>query len=239
MTESTLIIAHRGLSSLYPENTLIAFRKALELGVDFIELDIRLSRDRELMVIHDETLERTTDGKGRVGRLTLSQIKKYSAGKWFSDSFKKERVPTLKEVFELIDGKVKLFIEIKQSGIERRLINLIQCYDMTDNIICISYLLESITKIRKLNSSIPVGLLTDRFEPEKSKDFLRANINMILITFSHLTPDVLKTCHSYGFTLGVGIPEKEEDLKKTLEMGVSIIITDYPQRLKKLLKECK
>ena len=140
--KSTLIIAHRGLSSLYPENTLVAFRKAIELGVDFIELDVRLSCDGELIVIHDDTFNRTTDGDGKVCELTLSEIKKYSAGKWFSTSFKKERVPTLKEVFELIKKRTKLLIEIKQPGIEKKLVNLIQQYDMTDNVICGSFYLN-------------------------------------------------------------------------------------------------
>ena len=99
--KSTLIVAHRGLSSLYPENTLIAFDKAAKLGVDFIELDVQSTSDGEIVVFHDYTLDRTTEGSGKVSQHTLNQIKGYSAGKWFSPAFKKEKVPTLKETFKL------------------------------------------------------------------------------------------------------------------------------------------
>ncbi len=237
INNTTIIVAHRGLSSIYPENTLIAFSKALEIGADFIEIDVRLSRDKEIVVIHDETLERTTDGKGSVDQLTFNQIRKCSAGNWFSESFAKEKVPSLKEVFKLVDKKIKLMIEIKQSGMESILIDLIERYDMTENVICISYFIESLKIIKKLNSAIPVGILKDCFDHEKLKDYLKANINMILTEFSHFTLDVLKTCQSYGFTLGAGTLNKEEDLRKGLEIRLPIIITDYPQILKKLLRD--
>ncbi len=239
MINSEVIIAHRGFSSLYPENTLISFRKALDTGVDFIELDIRLSSDNEIIVIHDETIDRTTDGKGRVDQLTLDQIRKYSAGKWFSESFSKEKVPTLIEVFELIGKKTKLMIEIKQPGIEDRLINLIECYDMTGNIICISYFLESVAEIKRLNPSIPIGIIKNCFDPGMLKDYLRANINMILTDYYQLIPNLLKICYINGLTLDVGTLNKEEDLKKALDMKLPIITTDYPQLLKKILEERK
>ena len=237
--KSTLIVAHRGLSSLYPENTLIAFEKAMELGIDFIELDVHATSDGELVVIHDDTLDRTTNGKGEISHLTLSEIKKYSAGKWFSPSFRKEKVLTLKEVFELTKGKVKLWIEIKKLGIEKKLVDLIQRHDMIDNVICGSFFLENVAKIKKLNPSIPAVFITSFLELKQIKNLLIKNINMIDIEFCNLTPDILKNCHGYGFAVGVWTVDKEKELRKALRMGVAAITTNYPQILKKLVEGCR
>ena len=235
--KSTLIVAHRGLSSLYPENTLISFKEAVRLGVDMIELDVHQTKDKKLVVIHDDILDRTTEGHGRVCELTLSEIKKYSAGKWFSTSFKKERVPTLKEVFELIKKRTKLLIEIKQPGIEKKLVNLIQQYDMTDNVICGSFYLKSVAKVKKLNPSIPVAFITGSLKVEQIKDLLIRNINMIDIEFHNLTLDLLRKCHSYGFVVNAWNIDEEKDMKKFLEIGVDAICTNYPQRLKMLMRK--
>lgn len=237
MFNSEINIAHRGLSSLYPENTLIAFSNALEVGVDFIELDIRLSQDKEIVVIHDETIERTTDGNGRVDKLTFKQIRKHSAGRWFSESFADERVPSLIEVIELVDKKAGLMIEIKEPGLERRLMDLVERHSLTGNIICISYFLESVAEIRRLNPYTPVGIIKDCVDPILFKDYLKANINMISTDFFQWTPDLLKVCYKSGFTVGVGTVNEKEDLMKALEMRLPIITTDYPQRLKELLEE--
>jgi len=236
MPKNTLIVAHRGISSLYPENTLIAFRKAMELGADFIELDIQASRDGELVVIHDSMLDRTTEGKGNVCQYSLKEIKKYSAGKWFSPSFEKEKVPTLQEVFELTKKQIKLRIEIKQPGIEKKLLDLIQRYEMTDQVVCGSFFFESITQIRRLNPFIPVTFIASFLEREYIKELLAKNINMIDMIFCNLTPDLLKDCHSYGFAIDVWTVNEEKELQKALNMGIAAITTNYPQRLKKLLE---
>ena len=108
-----LVVAHRGFSGAAPENTLAAFRKAIEAGSDMIELDIQLSKDGKIVVIHDETLERTTDGQGRVADRTFPEIRKLDAGSWFGSQFSGEKIPTLQEVLELAKGKVLVNIEIK------------------------------------------------------------------------------------------------------------------------------
>jgi glycerophosphoryl diester phosphodiesterase len=110
-----LIIGHRGAAGLAPENTLASIEKALSLGVDRIEIDIHQTKDNVLVVIHDETLERTTNGKGKIKDLTYREILKYSAGAKFSPACENEKVPTLAEVLDLIDGKSQLLIELKKA----------------------------------------------------------------------------------------------------------------------------
>ncbi len=111
-----LVIAHRGASGYAPENTLASIRKGLDMGADMVEIDIHLSKDGEVVVIHDATLERTTDGTGKVQSKTLEELKKLNAGSWFGKEFSQEKIPTLKEVIDLMDGKALLLIELKNDS---------------------------------------------------------------------------------------------------------------------------
>lgn len=110
-----LPIAHRGFRAKYPENTQAAFRGALQIQAGMVELDVAMSRDRALVVIHDDTLERTTNGFGRVKDHTLAELKQLDAGSWFSPHFSEERIPTLRQVLELCRDKTLVNIEIKES----------------------------------------------------------------------------------------------------------------------------
>ncbi|MCE2447759.1 MAG: hypothetical protein J4F35_05025 [Candidatus Latescibacteria bacterium] len=109
-------VAHRGASGNYPENTLIAFQKALEIGVDEIELDIYMTKDDHLIVMHDSTVDRTTDGTGAIAKLTLAEIKALDAGSVFGEQFRGERVPTWEEALDLVQGKVRLNVHLKEGG---------------------------------------------------------------------------------------------------------------------------
>ena len=124
------IVAHRGASAYAPENTLAAFRKAIELGADVLELDVHQSIDNQLVVIHDGTVDRTTSGKGTVKDCTVAALKQLDAGSWFSPQFSGERIPTLEEVFGSTPDSINLLIELKAGsdeypGIEGRLVDMI------------------------------------------------------------------------------------------------------------------
>jgi glycerophosphoryl diester phosphodiesterase len=112
------IIGHRGYHAKYPENTLASFEAAIQAGADMIELDVMLSRDRKVVVIHDETLERTTNGKGSVADLTLAELKLADAGSWFDPQFAGQQIPELSEVLDLVEGRVYVNIEIKSNAYE-------------------------------------------------------------------------------------------------------------------------
>src|SRR3972149_9393656 len=107
-----MVIAHRGFSGQAPENTLASFKKARELGSDMIELDVRFSKDGHMVVMHDDTLDRTTNGRGKVADYTLKELKQLDAGSWFAPQFSDERIPNLNEVLELAKGKILVNIEI-------------------------------------------------------------------------------------------------------------------------------
>src|SRR5271156_4282030 len=117
---AVLNIAHRGASGTFPENTLAAFRAAIDAGADMCELDVHLTRDGVVVVIHDEEVDRTTDGKGRVAEMTLAEIKRLDAGARYDRRFTGETIPTLEEVFDLVEGRCSLNIELKGAGVETK-----------------------------------------------------------------------------------------------------------------------
>lgn len=158
-----IIIGHRGAASLAPENTLASFKKAWEKGAEMVELDVHRTKDGHLVVIHDDKVDRTTDGKGLVKNLTLKEIKALDAGSWFSYEFKGEKVPTLEEVMDWSCGKIYLDIEVKNStqypGIEKDIAGLIEKKKMEKDVIVTSFDPGCIKKLEKLNDEISSGAL--------------------------------------------------------------------------------
>ncbi|MEH7238129.1 glycerophosphodiester phosphodiesterase [Bacillus sp. JJ1562] len=167
----TKIYGHRGAKGIYPENTLLSFKKAIEQGVDGLELDVHLTKDGEVVVIHDETLDRTTNGAGWIKDLNLAEIKEYSAGKPFvhfneyEQDWDKEQVPTLEEVLKLLAPyDVELNIELKTSlvpyeGIEEKILKTVEQYGENRNVIYSSFHLPSILRMKQLNSSVKIAWL--------------------------------------------------------------------------------
>ncbi len=175
----SLILAHRGASARAPENTLAAFRLARELGADGIELDVQLTRDKVPVVIHDDTIDRTTDGHGTVTAMTIGEITRLDAGSWKGQEFRGEPIPTLAQVFEgLMDwlkpiGRTRpalINVELKTErvnteGLEREVLNVISRYGVEDRILLSSFNPLSLYRAKKINPRIPRGLLYDNSLP--------------------------------------------------------------------------
>lgn len=161
----TKVIAHRGASAVAPENTLAAFEAALDAGVDGIELDVQMTRDGHLVVIHDPVLERTTDGTGFVKDFTLEELKRLDAGAWFDERFRGQSIPTLTEVFELIRGRCMLNLELKvlpirYPGIEQALVDLIRDTNFPkDDLIISSFDHLSLVRLQTLAPELPIAAL--------------------------------------------------------------------------------
>ena len=147
-----LRIGHRGARAYEPENTLRSFKKALEIGVDAVELDVRKTKDNQLVVIHDADVKRTTDGKGLVGELTLKKIKEFSAEKG-------EKIPTLKESLDFLDKKVKILIELKEADVEKQVLTAVRENGLQKNVILVSFIDEVLQKIREMDKEVEIGLI--------------------------------------------------------------------------------
>jgi len=132
MRTRPMVVAHRGFSGRFPENTLRSFREALQLPIDAVELDVRRTKDGVLVVIHDPTVDRTTNGRGRVADLTWDELQRLDAGAWKGSEFVGERIPRLEEVLKLIDGCVVVFVEIKEVGTEADIVATLGRLDAFD-----------------------------------------------------------------------------------------------------------
>ncbi|MGM0877921.1 MAG: glycerophosphodiester phosphodiesterase family protein [Bacillota bacterium] len=155
-----IVAAHRGVPSLAPENTMASYRLAYDLGADMIETDLKITKDGHIVIMHDDTVNRTTDGTGRVRELTLDEIRTLDAGIKFGPAFKGEKVPTFKEFLQEFKGKdIVLLVELKDTEIEEQVIKEIEEENMVDQVVLQSFNLGSMTKMNKLKPEIPVGYL--------------------------------------------------------------------------------
>ena len=163
-TGKVLVLGHRGAKGHAPENTMVSFRKGYELGSDLLELDIHVSRDGELIVMHDADVSRTTDGEGYIKDLTTTEIKQLDAGAWFDERYRGERVPTLQEVLSWSKDRIPFVIEIKgdpipASGIEEKLVEMLRLHSLLDDVMVISFHHPSVKRVKELEPSIATGIL--------------------------------------------------------------------------------
>ncbi len=231
MLNNFLILSHRGVSAVYPENTMLSFRKALEYGMDGIELDVQFSKDKELVVIHDETLDRTTDGKGYVKDKTLEELKKLDAGSFKSSEYKGEKIPTLDEVLELFKGKEKVInIELKTGqfaydGIEEKVIESIKKYNLEKYVYITSFNHQSFDKFRKLTTEIESGVLLYDTQFDICKYIDEYNIEVInpSIEYFNLCKNDFMSMKKQGKKVSVYTVNDKEEMKKLKNLGINII----------------
>ncbi len=239
-----MVVAHRGFSGAAPENTLAAFQKGIDIGSDMIELDVHLSRDGELVVIHDETLERTTNGKGMVADHTLKDLKKLDAGSSFGAAFAGERIPTLKEVLDLAKGRVLVNIEIKNPTHQRysitelaeRTLREVEKAEMSAKVIYSSFNPVSLEWIQAKEPRAWTAFLFHR--PWSSlrdipggREYSVLNLRNI-----HLTREKVAEIKKAGKRINVYTVNSEDEIKQFVDWGVDGIITNYPDRLIRVLK---
>ena len=218
-----LKIAHRGARAYEPENTLRSFNKAIEYGVDAIELDVRKTKDNEIIVIHSADVNKTTNGNGKVNELTLEQIKKLVTEK-------DEPVPTLEEVLDSIGKKVKILIEIKEKGIEEKTISLIQKKKLLDKVIIISFHEEVLKKVREINDQVETGLVYVRHKnPIKTALDLKAQYLLSLYRFTYSKN--IEKAHENGLKIIVWTINNKEEAIEYRNKGVDGIATDRPDVL--------
>lgn len=247
------VIAHRGASSQAPENTLASIQTALDLNADMIEIDIHLTKDNKLIVLHDETLERTTNGTGNVSGYTLKELKTLDAGSWFSKEFLGEQLPTLAEVLALINGRAICLIEIKWEqekpyhGIEEKIVNEIINHNAIAWTIVQSFESSYLSKINHINPEIKLGkLLTGswNFPFPFHYDFKfnwgayspPSYISWVNFYYKRSTSSFIKKLHHKGVKVAVFTPNSKTDIIKQVNMGVDALITNDTQLGKRLLK---
>jgi len=237
------VIAHRGASAISPENTMVAFKRAIDIGVDAIETDVQLTKDGHLVVIHDERLERTTNGIGWVKDYTLEQLRELDAGSWFSDIYAGEKIPTLDELFQLIaPTNVWLNIEIKMGfvlypGIEEALIKKVREYKMEKRVVISSFNHYSVAMVKRLAPDLTTAILymEGLYQPWNYAKIIGA-------TGLHPEKDVVykeevTAAQSCGMKVYPFTIDEKQEMIKMIESGVNGIMTNVPDRLILLLRE--
>jgi glycerophosphoryl diester phosphodiesterase len=235
------IYAHRGCSGTYPENTLAAYRAAAKLPIDGVEIDVHLSKDEKMVVIHDEKINRTTNGKGYVKDMTLAELQTYDCGSWFSEEWSGERIPTLEEVLEVFqDTHHRLNIDIKSDifpyvGLVDKVINLVRKRGLLDRVIISSFNHEDVQKVC-LETDAASALLTSQIYVD-IYDYARVigtkQLHISLPSaFRKMTTEALRK-GSIVYVWTVNSLEYAQELQK---IGVHGIFTNYPERMLNELK---
>ncbi len=240
-TGKIIVQGHRGALGHVPENTLPSFQAGYEMGADVLELDVHLSADNQLVVMHDPEVSRTTDGTGRIQNMTVEQIKALDAGIRFSDLFSNTRVPLLSEVLAWAKDKIQLIIEIKGDpfpapGIEELVVKEVTEFGMLDKVLIISFYHESVRRIKEL-SSILTGILYTGRPIDPVQMTLQANADSFRCYWKYLHADDIKKAHNAGMWVSCWGADTEEEFEKVAEIGIDSIGCNYPDRLRKWLDD--
>ncbi|KZE70455.1 glycerophosphodiester phosphodiesterase [Paenibacillus elgii] len=241
--QQPIVIGHRGAAGEAPENTLASFELALRQGADAIELDVHLSADGEVIVCHDHTVGRTTDGTGAIAELTVAELMRLDAGRWFDERFTGERLPLLEEVFQLVPSEIMINVEVKCSYTPRlaeRLAELLAQYNRLDSVVVSSFNHKVLKQLQEAIPNLRAGLLyVANFVSHRQMAAAAEGLNVYSIHPQHHTIDAGDAAEATGYGLRVypWTVNEPQDLRRIIDAGVSGIITDFPGRLRNLLNE--
>lgn len=237
--------AHRGFSGKYPENTMLAFKKAIEVGADGIELDVQLTKDGEVVIIHDETIDRTTDGEGFVCEYTYDELKKFDASYIYKDKYGFNPIPTLKEYFELVkDLDFITNIELKTGineylGIEEKVYKLIKEFRLESKAIISSFNHFSILRMKKIAPELKYGFLSETWIIDAGEYCKKYGVSCYHPHFKNLIPSVIDELKKNNIEINTWTVNKKEDIEYLISKNIDILIGNYPDLIKKTLKEMR
>lgn len=240
-----VVCAHRGASGTAPENTLASIASAIACGATMIEIDIQITRDRRIVVFHDEDVSRTTNGTGDIRDMTYDQLRTLDAGSWFDSSFAGERVPLLDQALDVIKGHAYLNIELKpmaesahSSAILNDLLHAIDSHGMIDATVFSSFdhqLLLALKRLRPDVRTLALNVPGDSRRPHEVVAACRADAYGC--SLEECTPEVMQNCMRHMIPVGVYTINTSEELLAVIELGVRGVVTNFPDRLQKVLSE--
>ncbi len=233
-------VAHRGASRYAPENTLPAFRLALEEGARAVECDVQRTRDGHLVVIHDQTVDRTTDGRGAVGALALDDLRRLDAGRWFAPEFAGTPIPLFDEVLDLVRGRALLKLEIKNAptfydGIEQQALDAIRRRGMEEDVLLMSFDHVSVRTVRRLSAQSPAGIIYSARLVDAPAAARAAGADALCIHWPYVTEDVVAQAHRAGLRVLVWTVDDEETFRRCLAAGVDGVTSNDHRLLGRLL----
>jgi glycerophosphoryl diester phosphodiesterase len=242
------VIAHRGISAKAPENTLASFALATSApGIDMVELDVRLTKDEEVIVLHDRTLQRTSTGNGIAYKYSLKDLKAYDAGSWFDPSFRNERIPTLSEVLQLVGPTRWVDIEIKsdpfQAGrrglVEEKVLAVVEHCNMKNRVFYSSFDHHLVANLKRMMPAAVTGVLFNLFRDfgrSPSKLARRANASIFICAKNELQRSMIDDARRHGIAVYVYTLNSIKDAQKMIQLGVDGIISDNADDIVSLVK---
>ena len=222
------IVGHRGAPREEPENTLASFERAIRIGVDWIEFDLRKTKDGMLVVIHDDRVDRTTNGNGKVSDMTFEELQELDAGNG-------QRIPSLQQVIDLARNKVKMDMEIKEEGIETDVVSAIERNSIAAQCMVSSFMLPSIKKVKELNSRVMTAAIMDKM-PGKVEDCIDSlayeiKADAVMLGTKIVSPPFLAQLRRSGFKIGIWNADTPDQIEKYAAMLPDFLCSNYPDRL--------
>lgn len=234
--------AHRGFSGKYPENTMLAFKKAIEIGVDGIELDVQLTKDNVVVIIHDETIDRTTNGKGEVVNYAYKELEKFDASYIYTGQYGINKIPTLDEYLKYVkDLDIVTNIELKNSineyeGLEELVLELIRKYNLEKKVIISSFNHYSVVKMKKLAPELKCGFLCEDTILNPGKYCKENGVECFHPRYKVLSLERIEELRKNGIEINTWTVNKKEDIKDLIDKEIDIIIGNYPDLTKEFLE---
>ena len=230
-----------------PANTLESFRQAIELGADMIETDVRSTRDGVPVLVHNGTLDETTNGSGDISSLDLAELKKLDAGSWKGNQFAGERIPTLAEALEFTKGKINLSLDLKDESVIPAMLDAVKNADMLDDVVICGCCEPQARKIRKLSKDFTILMNTDskldelaqKQDPRFAQEYIRRArkecLSALNVSYRYVTTDLIRRAHFQALPVWVWTVDNERDMKRLIRMGVDAIYTNKPGTLLEVL----
>ena len=218
------VVGHRGAAGLLPENTLKGFRHAILLGVDYVECDVHLTRDGHLVVMHDNTVDRTTDGHGAIRDLMLARVRSLDAGDG-------EHVPLLDEVLELIKGQVRLLCEVKGIGTERATVDAVRAHGLTDDVTFTSFYLDRLATVRSLGRELQVGAIVPDPTDFDLGRAVAVGATSIGVQYRNVCLRIVEAAHHAGLDVRAWNPDTWREQAAMIALGVDGVCSNRPDIL--------
>jgi len=245
-SDNFTVIAHRGASAYYPENTIASFQGAISMGADMVELDVQLTKDGAVVVFHDEKITRCTNGKDRVADHTLIELKALDAGSWFDKKYQAVKIPTLAEVLSLCRDKIAVNIEIKNEsvtdavagGIEEKSLKIAEQSGMHEHIVFSSFDPRAIKHLRQIDSSVAVAVLFEKghYDSKLPSDIIESlGADAFNCSQNELNSKWLSNLKLNNIPLNIYTVNDENNMKRLIKMGISGIFTNTPDILKRVV----
>lgn len=231
------VTAHRGASGYAPENTIASMKEAINMKADFAELDVQETADGEIVLFHDKSMKRLAGVDKEIWQLNINEIQKLEVGSWFNGKFNGEPIPKFEDVIDSINGKIKLNIELKTNGHDKQLaertLYIVNKKNFGKNCFFTSFSYSQIKKIKELDGSIKTGLIFKTM-PD-SIDVFNSDFEILSVHFSLVDREFVEKAKSHGKEVHVWTVNEEEEMKRLVDLEVNSLITNYPDKARRII----